>query len=74
VSVSWLDRGEDPFASPWLDVGPGRLPDVDEGEGRPLVMVHGPPAEVVRLPDAGPARPEERGPEVTPVITPFLER
>ncbi len=39
----WLDPTEYPFAPHWLDVGPGRLHYVDEGEGRPLVMVHGTP-------------------------------
>jgi haloalkane dehalogenase len=43
VTPAWLDRAEFPFASHWLDVGPGRLHYVDEGDGRPLLMVHGTP-------------------------------
>jgi haloalkane dehalogenase len=43
VIPTWLDRAEFPFAPHWLDVGPGRLHYVDEGEGRPIVMVHGTP-------------------------------
>lgn len=43
MTPAWLDRAEFPFAPHWLDVGPGRLHYVDEGEGRPVVMVHGTP-------------------------------
>jgi haloalkane dehalogenase len=39
----WLDRREYPFESHWLDVGAGRLHYVDEGQGAPVVMVHGTP-------------------------------
>lgn len=40
---AWLDPAEYPFAPHWLDLGPGRMHYVDEGEGRPVVMVHGTP-------------------------------
>jgi haloalkane dehalogenase len=36
-------RSPYPFASRYLDVGPGRLHYVDEGEGPVVVMVHGTP-------------------------------
>ena len=38
---AWLDRSEYPFASHWLDLPMGRLHYVDEGQGAPLLMVHG---------------------------------
>lgn len=40
---SWLDREEYPFEPHYADVDVGRLHYVDEGEGRPLVMLHGNP-------------------------------
>jgi haloalkane dehalogenase len=40
---SWLDRRAYPFASHYLDVEGGQLHYVDEGEGPPVVMVHGQP-------------------------------
>ena len=40
---AWLDRAEYPFTSHWVDVPDGRLHYVDEGQGRPLVFVHGTP-------------------------------
>lgn len=40
---AWLDRSEYPFESNYLDVGPGRLHYVDEGEGRPILFLHGNP-------------------------------
>lgn len=39
----WLDRDEYPFTSKWLLLPAGRLHYVDEGQGRPLVFVHGTP-------------------------------
>lgn len=39
----WLDTDLYPFESNYLDVEPGRLHYVDEGEGRPIVMLHGNP-------------------------------
>ena len=43
MSADWLDRSEYPFASHFLDVDGGRLHYVDEGDGEPIVMVHGQP-------------------------------
>jgi haloalkane dehalogenase len=43
VTPTWIDRVEYPFASHWLDVGPGRVHYVDEGRGAPVLMVHGTP-------------------------------
>ncbi len=40
---AWLDRREYPFASHWLDVPAGLMHYVDEGQGPPLVLVHGTP-------------------------------
>lgn len=39
----WLDRTRYPFESQWVDLPAGRLHYVDEGEGRPVVLVHGNP-------------------------------
>lgn len=39
----WLDTEAYPFDSNYLDMGPGRLHYVDEGEGRPVVLLHGNP-------------------------------
>jgi len=43
VTPEWLDRREYPFESRWLDVEAGRLHYVDEGQGAPVLMVHGTP-------------------------------
>ena len=43
ASPDWLDRGAYPFTSRWLDLPSGRLHYIDEGQGRPLVLVHGTP-------------------------------
>lgn len=43
ATPGWLDTGEYPFASRWLDLPSGKLHYVDEGRGRPIVMVHGTP-------------------------------
>ena len=40
---SWLDRAEYPFASHFFEVDAGRMHYVDEGTGRPILMVHGNP-------------------------------
>lgn len=39
----WLDRTEYPFEPHFVDLGPGRLHYVDEGEGRPILFLHGNP-------------------------------
>lgn len=41
---TWLDRQEYPFPSHYLPLEMGRLHYVDEGQGAPIVMVHGNPA------------------------------
>jgi haloalkane dehalogenase len=43
TAPAWLDRAEYPFTSRWLDLPAGRMHYVDEGQGRPLVFVHGTP-------------------------------
>jgi pimeloyl-ACP methyl ester carboxylesterase len=43
VIPPWVDRREYPFEPRTLDVGAGRLSYVDEGQGSPIVMVHGTP-------------------------------
>jgi pimeloyl-ACP methyl ester carboxylesterase len=43
TTPAWLDTKEYPFTSRWLELPSGRLHYVDEGQGRPLVMVHGTP-------------------------------
>ena len=43
TAPGWLDRIEYPFTSKWLELSAGRLHYVDEGQGRPLVFVHGTP-------------------------------
>lgn len=40
---SWLDRVEFPFTSRSFSLPAGRMHYIDEGQGRPLVMVHGTP-------------------------------
>lgn len=40
---AWVDRREYPFEPRTLDVGAGRVSYVDEGQGSPIVMVHGTP-------------------------------
>lgn len=39
--TDWIDRDEYPFESNYLDLEAGRVHYVDEGEGKPLVMLHG---------------------------------
>lgn len=43
MEPAWLDRSEYPFTSKWLTLPSGRLHYIDEGQGRPVVMVHGTP-------------------------------
>jgi haloalkane dehalogenase len=39
----WVDRREYPFESHYLDVDGGKMHYIDEGEGAPIVFVHGTP-------------------------------
>jgi pimeloyl-ACP methyl ester carboxylesterase len=41
--VGWVDRDAYPFRSRHLDLPAGRMHYVDEGQGEPVVMVHGTP-------------------------------
>lgn len=40
---AWIDKSEYPFDSHYFDVPAGRMHYVDEGQGSPVVMVHGNP-------------------------------
>jgi haloalkane dehalogenase len=40
----WLDRSIYPYQSRWLELPMGRMHYIDEGEGLPIVMVHGTPS------------------------------
>lgn len=42
--LAWLDRGAYPFRSRELALSAGRVHYVDEGEGEPIVFVHGTPS------------------------------
>ncbi|MBU6952103.1 alpha/beta fold hydrolase [Hahella sp. HN01] len=39
----WINREEYPFTSHYIELGPGRMHYVDEGQGKPIVMLHGNP-------------------------------
>ena len=43
MNASWIDRDEYPFQPHTLTVDGGQMHYVDEGQGRPVVMVHGTP-------------------------------
>jgi haloalkane dehalogenase len=43
VNDNWIDRSEYPFDPHHLSVEGGQMHYVDEGQGRPLVLVHGTP-------------------------------
>ena len=43
MQPDWLDRLEYPFPARYLALAKGRMHYVDEGQGRPVVMVHGTP-------------------------------
>lgn len=43
MTPPWLDRTEYPFRSRWFTATAGRMHYVDEGQGEPVVMVHGTP-------------------------------
>lgn len=40
---AWLDRTQYPFTSRWLELSAGRMHYVDEGDGDPILFVHGTP-------------------------------
>lgn len=42
--TEWIDRTEYPFESRYLPVEGGRMHYVDEGQGQPILMVHGTPS------------------------------
>ncbi len=41
MNTSWLDTTEYPFQNNYFDTSAGKMHYVDEGQGAPLVMVHG---------------------------------
>lgn len=41
--VGWIDRGEYPFRPHYFETPAGRIHYVDEGEGDPILLVHGTP-------------------------------
>ncbi len=43
AELSWINRDEYPFESHYFELDPGRMHYVDEGQGSPVVMVHGTP-------------------------------
>jgi len=44
MKPDWLDRNEYPFKSRYIQLEAGRMHYIDEGEGTPIVMVHGTPS------------------------------
>jgi haloalkane dehalogenase len=44
MDTSWVDRAAYPFADRYLDVDGGAMHYVDEGQGAPILFVHGTPA------------------------------
>jgi len=43
MNPSWVDPNEYPFQPHYLTLDAGRVHYVDEGQGEPVVMVHGTP-------------------------------
>ncbi len=43
MNANWINQHEYPFQPNYLEVGPGRMHYVDEGQGEPVLMVHGTP-------------------------------
>jgi haloalkane dehalogenase len=43
MDTDWIDRNDYPFASHHFQTDAGKLHYVDEGEGQPVVMIHGNP-------------------------------
>ncbi|ARS36353.1 alpha/beta fold hydrolase [Pontibacter actiniarum] len=44
MKPDWLDKKEYPFTSKYLEVEAGRMHYIDEGAGKPIVMIHGTPS------------------------------
>jgi haloalkane dehalogenase len=44
MKPNWLDTNEYPFESKFLELEAGRMHYIDEGEGHPVVMIHGTPS------------------------------
>ena len=44
MATDWTFQGTWPYEPKWFDAADGRMHYVDEGQGRPVVMVHGNPA------------------------------
>jgi haloalkane dehalogenase len=71
-NTDWIDRNEYPFASHYFQTQAGKLHYVDEGEGQPIVMIHGNPTWsflyrklIKRLSQNGQARFPHPGPDGT---------
>lgn len=43
MALDGIDRGAYPFTSRWMDLPAGRMHHLDEGQGEPLLFVHGTP-------------------------------
>jgi len=43
IDDTWVDRDAYPFRSRWLELPEGKLHYVDEGDGEPMLFVHGTP-------------------------------
>ncbi|MDO6389990.1 alpha/beta fold hydrolase [Pontibacter sp. BT731] len=44
MKPDWLDTNEYPFKSKFLELEAGKMHYIDEGEGHPIVMIHGTPS------------------------------
>lgn len=44
IDTSWVDRSEYPFAPHWMNLDAGRMHYIDQGQGSPIVFVHGTPS------------------------------
>lgn len=44
MQTNWLDKQEYPFQAQYFSFGPERMHYIDEGQGNPLVFVHGTPS------------------------------
>lgn len=43
-NTDWIDRNDYPFAPHYFQTAAGKLHYIDEGDGQPIVMIHGNPA------------------------------